>query len=79
LTLVLILLLVGHMNFSPWLLLLFVFASVIRMAGVRELGWRYVLLAGIMVEELYYAFFLEIVLWRAVFLAFFSRREGSWE
>ena len=67
------LLTVGHMAFSPWLLGLFAFASVIRMAGVRELGAQYMLLAGLMVEELYYAFFLEAVLWRSVYLAFLGQ------
>ena len=58
------------MSFSPWLLLLFAFASLIRIIQVRELGWKYMMLAGLMVEELYYAFFLEAVLWRSVYLAF---------
>jgi poly-beta-1,6-N-acetyl-D-glucosamine synthase len=52
-----VLLTAGHMTFSPYLLPLFAFASVIRMVQVKELGWKYVLLAGAMVEELYYAFF----------------------
>jgi poly-beta-1,6-N-acetyl-D-glucosamine synthase len=71
-------LLVGHMSFSPWLLLLFAFASLIRVVQVRALGWRYMLLAGLMVEELYYAFFLEAVLWRSAYLAFASRAEPVW-
>ncbi len=69
---------VGHMSFSPWLLALFAFASLIRIVQVRDLGWRYMALAGVMVEELYYAFFLEAVLWRAVYLAFAPRREAHW-
>lgn len=69
---------VGHMGFSPWLLLLFAFASFIRIVQVKELGWKYMLLAGLMVEELYYAFFLEAVLWRSVYLAFCTRRDGHW-
>ena len=63
----------GHMTFSPMLLPLFAFASFIRMVQVKELGWKYVLLAGVMVEELYYAFFLEAVLWRSAYLAFFAK------
>jgi len=69
---------IGHMAFSPWLLLLFAFASGIRMVQVRDLGWKYVLLAGVMVEELYYAFFLEAALWRSFYLAFFGRTAGNW-
>jgi cellulose synthase/poly-beta-1,6-N-acetylglucosamine synthase-like glycosyltransferase len=69
---------VGHVSFSPWLLLLFVFAAAIRVAGVRDLGWRYMVLAGLMVEELYYALFLEAVLWRAVYLALLVRRDAHW-
>lgn len=69
---------VGHMAFSPWLLLLFAFAATIRMIQVRELGWQYVLLAGAMVEELYYAFFLEAVLWRSLYLALFTHTDGHW-
>jgi hypothetical protein len=69
---------VGHMTFSPWLLLLFAFAAAIRMVQVRELGWQYVVLAGVMVEELYYAFFLEAVLWRSLYLALFARTDGNW-
>lgn len=69
---------IGHMSFSPWLLCLFAFASAIRMVQVRELGWKYVLLAGVMVEELYYAFFLEAALWSSFYLAFFGKRAGSW-
>jgi cellulose synthase/poly-beta-1,6-N-acetylglucosamine synthase-like glycosyltransferase len=69
---------VGHMAFSPWLLLLFVFASAIRVIQVKDLGWKYMTLAGLMVEELYYAFFLEAVLWRAVYLAFVSKRTVHW-
>ena len=68
----------GHMTFSPLLLPLFAFASFIRMVQVKELGWKYVLLAGVMVEELYYAFFLEAVLWRSAYLAFFARSGGNW-
>lgn len=70
---------VGHMSFSPWLLLLFGFASGIRIVQVRELGLKYMILAGLMVEELYYAFFLEAVLWRSVYLAYCARHAGSWE
>lgn len=69
---------VGHMSFSPWLLLLFVFASAIRIIQVREMGLKYMLLAGLMVEELYYAFFLEAVLWRSVYLAYCARHDGNW-
>jgi cellulose synthase/poly-beta-1,6-N-acetylglucosamine synthase-like glycosyltransferase len=69
---------VGHMSFSPWLLLLFAFASLIRVIQVRSLGWKYMLLASVMVEELYYAFFLEAVLWRAAYLAFSPQREARW-
>ena len=69
---------VGHMEFTPWLLLLFAVASLIRAVQVRELGWKYMVLAGALAEELYYALFLEAVLWRAVFLAFFDRRSGHW-
>jgi biofilm PGA synthesis N-glycosyltransferase PgaC len=68
----------GQMTFSPLLLPLFAFASVIRMAQVKELGWKYMLLAGVMVEELYYAFFLEAVLWRSAYLAFFAKNSGKW-
>src|SRR5215213_6803683 len=68
----------GQMTFSALLLPLFAFASVIRMVQVKELGWKYVLLAGVMVEELYYAFFLEAVLWRSAYLAFFARSSGTW-
>ena len=35
-------------------------------------------LAGALAEELYYALFLEAVLWRAVYLALFDRRSGHW-
>lgn len=69
---------IGHMAFSPWLLLLFAFASLIRVIQVRDLGWKYMVLAGLMVEELYYAFFLEAVLWRSVYLAFVVRRDAHW-
>jgi poly-beta-1,6-N-acetyl-D-glucosamine synthase len=69
---------VGHMSFSPWLLGLFVFASTMRIVQVRELGFKYMLLAGLMVEELYYAFFLEAVLWRSVYLAYCARNDGNW-
>jgi hypothetical protein len=31
-----------------------------------------------MVEELYYAFFLEAVLWRSAYLAFFGKHSGDW-
>jgi poly-beta-1,6-N-acetyl-D-glucosamine synthase len=68
----------GQMTFSPLLLPLFAFASVIRMVQVKELGWQYVLLAGVMVEELYNAFFLETVLWRSAYLAFFAKTSGKW-
>ena len=66
------------MTFSPMLLPLFAFASVIRMMQVKKLGWKYVVLAGVMVEELYYAFFLEAVLWRSAYLAFFAKSGGHW-
>ena len=69
---------VGHMSFSPWLLLLFVFASTIRIVQVKELGWKYMVLAGLMVEELYYALFLEAVLWRSVYLAYCVKQDGKW-
>jgi len=69
---------IGHMAFSAWLLLLFAFASFIRVVQVRELGWKYMLIAGLMVEELYYAFFLEAVLWRSVYVAFISRPTMRW-
>lgn len=69
---------VGHMAFSPWLLLLFAFAATIRVVQVRELGWKYMTLAALMVEELYYAFFLEAVLWRSVYLAYVVRNDGHW-
>ena len=69
---------VGHMSFSPWLLLLFVFASAIRIIQVRELGVKYMILAGLMVEELYYAFFLEAVLWRSVYMAYCVKQDGNW-
>ena len=69
---------VGHMSFSPWLLLLFVFASAIRIIQVRELGLKYMILAGLMVEELYYAFFLEAVLWRSVYMAYCVKQAGNW-
>jgi poly-beta-1,6-N-acetyl-D-glucosamine synthase len=68
----------GHMTFSPMLVPLFAFASVIRMMQVKKLGWKYVVLAGVMVEELYYAFFLEAVLWRSAYLAFFAKSGGNW-
>jgi biofilm PGA synthesis N-glycosyltransferase PgaC len=69
---------VGHMSFSPWLLALFVFASTMRIVQVRELGLKYMVMAGLMVEELYYAFFLEAVLWRSVYLAYCARNDGNW-
>ena len=69
---------VGHMSFSPWLLALFVFASTMRIVQVRELGLKYMVMAGLMVEELYYAFFLEAVLWRSVYLAYCARKDGTW-
>jgi cellulose synthase/poly-beta-1,6-N-acetylglucosamine synthase-like glycosyltransferase len=78
LTLLYLVLTIGHVSFSVWLLLLFAFASLIRVVQVRVLGWQYMLLAGLMVEELYYAFFLEAVLWRSVYLAFFAKRDGRW-
>jgi hypothetical protein len=77
-TLLYLVLTVGHVAFSPLLLLLFAFASVIRVVQVKELGWKYMLIAGLMVEELYYAFFLEAVLWRSVYLAFFAKGESKW-
>jgi cellulose synthase/poly-beta-1,6-N-acetylglucosamine synthase-like glycosyltransferase len=69
---------VGHMSFSPWLLLLLAFASAIRVIQVRDLGWQYMVLAGLMVEELYYALFLEAVLWRAAYLALLVRPDAHW-
>ena len=66
------------MSFSPWLLSLFAFASLIRVVQVKDLGWRYMLLAGLMVEELYYACFLEAVLWRSAYLAFFAHGDTLW-
>jgi cellulose synthase/poly-beta-1,6-N-acetylglucosamine synthase-like glycosyltransferase len=76
--LVIMLVTAGTMTFSPWLLTLFAFASFIRMSQVKDLGWKYVLLAGAMIEELYYALFLEAVLWRSAYLAYFSKKSGSW-
>ena len=35
-------------------------------------------MAGLMVEELYYACFLEAVLWRSVYLAYCARKDGTW-
>jgi cellulose synthase/poly-beta-1,6-N-acetylglucosamine synthase-like glycosyltransferase len=69
---------VGQMAFAPWLLGLFAFAAIIRVIQVRELGWRYMLLAALMVEELYYAFFLEAVLWRSLYLALKVRPAAAW-
>ena len=77
-TLLYLVLAIGHVSFSPWLLTLFAFASLIRVVQVRDLGWRYMLLAGLMVEELYYAFFLEAVLWRSAYLAFFAHGDTHW-
>lgn len=77
-TLLYLVLTLGHISFSPWLLLLFAFASLIRVVQVKELGWQYMLIAGLMVEELYYAFFLEAVLWRAVYLAYFAKGVSHW-
>lgn len=77
-TLLYLVLTLGHISFSPWLLLLFAFASLIRIVQVKELGWQYMLIAGLMVEELYYAFFLEAVLWRAVYLAYFAKGVSHW-
>ncbi|QEC46192.1 glycosyltransferase family 2 protein [Baekduia soli] len=68
---------VGHMTFSPWLLLLFALASLLRVIQVSELGWKYMVLAGLMVEELYYALFLEAVLWRSFYLAC-TQRSAHW-
>lgn len=76
-TLIITVVLIGHMAFSPWLLILFVVASVIRVVQVQELGWKYMLLAGLMVEELYYACFLETVLWRSLYLAS-AGRKATW-
>jgi poly-beta-1,6-N-acetyl-D-glucosamine synthase len=78
LTLLYLVLSLGHVSFSPWLLLLFAFASVIRVVQVKELGWQYMVIAGLMVEELYYALFLEAVLWRSVYLAFFAKGATHW-
>jgi biofilm PGA synthesis N-glycosyltransferase PgaC len=69
---------VGRMSFSPWLLLLFGFAASIRIIQVKELGWKYMVLAGLIVEELYYAFFLEAVLWRSVYLAYVVKGATHW-
>jgi cellulose synthase/poly-beta-1,6-N-acetylglucosamine synthase-like glycosyltransferase len=69
---------VGQMAFAPWLLGLFAFAAIIRVIQVRELGWRFMTLAGLMVEELYYAFFLEAVLWRALYLALKAKPGAAW-
>jgi poly-beta-1,6-N-acetyl-D-glucosamine synthase len=77
-TLLYLVLAIGHVSFSPWLLLLFAFASIIRVVQVRDLGWTYMLIAGLMVEELYYAFFLEAVLWRSAYLAFVKRGDAHW-
>ena len=77
-TILYLVLTLGHISFSPWLLLLFAFASLIRVVQVKELGWQYMLIAGVMVEELYYAFFLEAVLWRSAYLAFVAKRGSHW-
>jgi poly-beta-1,6-N-acetyl-D-glucosamine synthase len=69
---------VGQVSFSPWLLLFLVLAVAIRVVQVRSLGWRYMVLAGLMVEELYYALFLEAVLWRSAYLAVTSRPQPTW-
>jgi cellulose synthase/poly-beta-1,6-N-acetylglucosamine synthase-like glycosyltransferase len=78
LALLIMVLTVGRMSFTPWLLALFAFAATIRVIQVRELGWKYMVLAGLMVEELYYAFFLEAVLWRAAYLAMVVKRDACW-
>ena len=77
-TLLYLVLAIGRVSFSPWLLLLFLFASIIRVVQVRDLGWKYMAIAGLMVEELYYAFFLEAVLWRSAYLAFFAHGDTHW-
>jgi biofilm PGA synthesis N-glycosyltransferase PgaC len=69
---------VGRMVFSPWLLPLFALASVLRMIQVKELGWKYMVAAGLLVEELYYAVFLEAVLWRSFYLAVVKRPGAEW-
>lgn len=69
---------VGHMTFAPWLLGLFAVASLVRVVQVRELGWKFMLLAGLMVEELYYACFLELALWRCAYLTLFDTRPSYW-
>jgi hypothetical protein len=69
---------VGQVSFTPWLLLLFALAAAIRAIQVQALGWKYMLAAGLLVEELYYAIFLETVLWRAFYLAAVKRGDATW-
>jgi cellulose synthase/poly-beta-1,6-N-acetylglucosamine synthase-like glycosyltransferase len=69
---------VGHMTFTPWLLLLFALAAAIRIVQVQALGWKYMVAAGLLVEELYYAVFLEAVMWRAFYLAVVERGGAKW-
>ncbi len=69
---------VGQVSFTPWLLLLFALAAAIRAIQVQALGWKYMLAAGLLVEELYYAIFLETVLWRAFYLAVVERGDAKW-
>ncbi|HEX6025662.1 MAG TPA: glycosyltransferase family 2 protein [Solirubrobacter sp.] len=69
---------IGHVTFSPWLLLLFALAAAIRAVQVRSLGWKYMLAAALLVEELYYAIFLETVLWRAFYLAAAEKGGAKW-
>lgn len=68
----------GHLTLSTWLLPVFAAAVAVRVVQVRELGWRYMVIAGLLVEELYYALFLEIVLWRSAYLAFVQHGRMSW-
>jgi hypothetical protein len=49
-----------------------------RIVRIRELGLKYMIMAGLMVEELYYAFFLAAVLWRSVYPAYCARNDGNW-
>jgi cellulose synthase/poly-beta-1,6-N-acetylglucosamine synthase-like glycosyltransferase len=69
---------VGHVTFTPWLLLLFALAAGIRAVQVKALGWKYMLAAGLLVEELYYAVFLETVMWRSFYLAVVERGGAKW-
>ena len=69
---------VGYLTFTPWLLVLFVVAVSLRVIQVRELGWKYMILAGLLVEELYYALFLEVVLWWSAYSALVQHGHRSW-